>query len=128
MSRRLGMVCAAALLFVAAGCSAGSFLLSWVGSGGKQQVVSGSVDQVSANLKAALGNVGIIVAVNPMDDGTIKLSGETKAHKRFWLVLKRQATSQGEKTTISIEWQNGEDEDFWFTVVDLLAKPAPAAK
>ena len=53
MSRRTGMVCAAALLFAAMGCSAGSFLLSWVGSGGKQQVVSGSVDQVSANLQAA---------------------------------------------------------------------------
>ena len=125
MSRRTGMVCAAALLFVAAGCSASSFLLSWVGSGGKQQVVSGSIDQVSANLKAALGNVGIIVAVNPLDDGTVKLAGETKSHKRFALVLKRQTTSQGENTAISIEWVNEADEEFWLTVLDLLAKPAP---
>jgi hypothetical protein len=119
------MVCAAALLFAAAGCSAGAFLLSWMDSGGKQQVVSGSVDQVSANLQAALRNVDIMVAVNQMTDGTIKLAGETKSHKRFALVLKRQKTSGGESTAISIEWENEADEQFWLTVLDLLVRPAP---
>lgn len=127
MSRRMGMVCAAALLFAAAGCSAGSFLLSWAGSGGKQQVVSGSIDDVAARLKASLGRVNIIVAVNPMDDGTIKLNGQTKSGQRFALVLKRQTTSRGENTAISIEWEKDADEQFWFTVLDLLVQPAPAA-
>jgi hypothetical protein len=127
MSRRTRMVCAAALLFAAAGCSAGSFLLSWVGSGGKQRVVTGSIDEVAARLKASLGNVNILVAVNPMDDGTIKLNGQTKAGQRFALVLKRQTTSHGENTAVSIEWEKDADDQFWFTVLDLLVQPAAPA-
>jgi hypothetical protein len=127
MSRRLGMMCAVALLFAAAGCSAGSFLLSWVGSGGKQQVVSGSVDEVAARLKASLNKVDIIVAINPMDDGTVKLNGQTKSGQRFALVLKRHMTSRGENTAITIEWEKDADEQFWATVLNLLVQPAPVA-
>lgn len=127
MSRRTRMVCAAALLFVAVGCSASSFLLSWTGSEGKQQVVTGSIDEVAARLKASLGKVNILVAVNPMDDGTIHLNGQTKSGQRFALVLKRQTTSRGENTAITIDWMGKDaDEQFWFTVLDLLVQPAPA--
>jgi hypothetical protein len=125
MSRRLWIVCAAALLFAAAGCSASSFFLSWVGSGGKQQVVSGSLDDVSARLQASLSKVNIIVAVNSMDENTVKLNGQTKSGKRFALVLKRQNTSRGEGTAITIEWENEADDAFWATVLELLVKPAP---
>jgi hypothetical protein len=125
MSRRTGTVCAAALLLAAVGCSAGSFLLSWVGSGGKQQVVSGSVDQVSARLQAALRKIDIIVAVNPLGDGSVKLCGETKGHKQFALVLKRHQTSGGESTTITLEWVADADEEFWLNVVKLLVEPEP---
>ncbi|MHB1424011.1 MAG: hypothetical protein ACYC3I_12615 [Gemmataceae bacterium] len=124
MSRREGMVCAAALLFVAAGCSANSFLLSWVGSGGKQQVVSGSVNEVAARLKASLNKVNIIVALNPMEEGVIKLNGQTKSGQRFALVLKRKTTSHGENTVVSVEWEKDADEQFWATVLQLLVKPA----
>ena len=41
------------------------------------------------------------------------------------LVLKRQKTSGGESTAISIEWENEADEQFWLTVLDLLVRPAP---
>ncbi|HTU19203.1 MAG TPA: hypothetical protein VMG10_14175 [Gemmataceae bacterium] len=121
---------AAALLFVAAGCSAGSFLMSWVGSGGKQQVVSGSVDVVAERLRVALDKINIIVAVNPMGDGIVRLNGETKSKQRFALVLKQQRTSRGENTVVTIEWEKGEkdaDEQFWATVLDLLVQPAPIA-
>jgi hypothetical protein len=127
MSRRTEMVCAAALLFAAAGCSASSFLLSWVGSGGKRHVVSGSVNDVAARLKASLDKLNIIVAVNPMDNDTVKLSGLTKSGKRFDLVLKRQMTNQGESTAVSVEWEKDADEEFWTTVLGLLANPEPAA-
>ncbi|MGH7172619.1 MAG: hypothetical protein ACRELG_20250 [Gemmataceae bacterium] len=128
MSRLTGRVCAAALLFVAAGCSAGSFLLSWVGSGGKQQVVSGSVDEVAERMRVALNKIDILVAVNSMGDGTVRLNGETKSKQRFALVLKQQKTSHGENTAIIIEWDKDTDEQFWATVVELLAQPAPVAK
>ncbi len=127
MSRRLGIVCAAALLFAAAGCSASSFFLSWVGSGGKQQVVAASLDDVSAHLQASLNKIHILVAVSPMDEDTVKLNGQTKSGKRFALVLKRQKTSSGERTAISIEWEQGADEAFWATVLELLVTPPPTA-
>ena len=124
MSRRMGGVCAAALLFAAAGCSAASLLLSWSGSGGKQQVVSGSVDQTSANLQAALKNVGILVSASQVGE-EMRLIGETKSHQRFVFVLKRRLTSSGESTAISIEWEKDADEQFWLTVLEQLAAPAP---
>jgi len=128
MSRRLGMVCAAALLFTTAGCSGGSFLLSWVGSGGKRQVVSGSINDVAARLQASLGKADIIVAVNPMDKDTIKLNGQTKSGRRFALVLKRQTTSHGENTVVTVEWEKDADEEFWATVLDLLVKPEASGR
>jgi hypothetical protein len=120
----MGVVCAAALLFAAAGCSAASLLLSWTESGGKQQVVSGSVDQTSANLQAALKNAGIIVSANQVGE-EVRLHGETKSHKRFVLVLKRRQTSSGENTAISIEWEKDADEQFWQTVLEQLAASVP---
>jgi hypothetical protein len=127
MSRRLWMVCAAALLFAESGCTAGSFLMSWVGSGGKQKVVSGSIDDVAARLQASLGKLNIIVALNQLDEDTVKLNGQTKAGHRFALVLKRQKTSLGENTAISIEWEKNADEEFWATVLELVVRPAPIA-
>jgi hypothetical protein len=127
MARRLGIVCAAALLFAAAGCSASSLFLSWVGSGGKQQVIAASLDDVSAHLQASLNKIHILVAVNPMDEDTVKLNGQTKSGKRFALVLKRQKTVNGERTAISIEWEQEADEQFWATVLELLVAPPPTA-
>jgi hypothetical protein len=126
MSRRLGMVCAVALLLAAAGCSGSSFLMSWVGSGGKRQVVSGSVNDVAARLQASLGKANIIVALNPMGDGTVKLNGQTKSGTRFALVLKQHMTSRGESTAISVEWEKDADEEFWASVLDLLVEPPSA--
>jgi len=116
-------VCAAALLCAAAGCSASSFLLSFVSPNGKQQVVSGSVDQVSAQLRGALSNTGFMVAMSRQDQD-VRLSGKTKTGKTFVLVLKRQKTGSGDNTAISIEWEKDADEQFWLTVVELLASPA----
>jgi hypothetical protein len=120
----MGVVCAAALLFAVAGCSAASLLLSWSGSGGKQQVVSGSVDQTSANLQAELKNMGILVSASQVGED-VRLIGETKSHKRFVLILKQRQTSSGESTAISIEWEKDADEQFWLTVLEQLAAPAP---
>jgi hypothetical protein len=118
------MACAASLLIMSAGCSASSFFLSYISSGGKQQVVSGSVDEVSAHLQAALGNIGIIVAATP-DGDDLRLAGVTKDDKRFVLLLKREKTSRGESTIISIDWEKDADEQFWLSVVQMLATRRP---
>jgi hypothetical protein len=126
MSRCVGMLCAAALVGIAAGCSANSFLLSFIGSDGKQQVVSGSVDQVSTNLQAALSNVGIVATLNKQGDD-VRLAGVTKSGKRFALVLKQKKTMSGDSTIISLEWEKDADEQFWATVLELLTAPPPRA-
>jgi hypothetical protein len=127
MSRRLGKVCAATLLLAVVGCSAGSFLLSWPGANGKQQILSGSVQDVAERLQVELGKIHVVVAVNPMDNGTIRLNGQTKSGQRFSLVLKRHATSRGEQTALSVEWEKDADEEFWASVLDVLVRPAPVA-
>jgi hypothetical protein len=123
MTRRLGVVCAAALLLAAAGCSLGSFLVSMTGPDGKQQVVAGSVDEVSARLQAALGHVGVTVMENRQGQD-VRLTGVTRSGKKFALVLKRQKTENVERTAIAVEWEKEADEQFWLAVVDLLATTA----
>jgi hypothetical protein len=128
MSRRLKKACAAAALLLAiVGCSADSLFLSWTGSGGKRQIIAGSVDEVAQRLKVELDKIHILVAVNPMDDGTVKLNGQTKSGRRFALVLKQHNTKAGASTALSVEWEKDADEQFWASVLDLMVKPAPNA-
>ena len=123
MTRRVGVGCAAALLLAAAGCSLGSFLVSATGSDGKQQVVAGSVDEVSARLQAALGHVGVAVTATRQGED-MRLAGVTRSGKKFALVLKRQKTDNAERTAIAVEWEKESDDQFWFSVVGLLATTA----
>ena len=123
MSRRLGVVCAAGLLLAAAGCSLGSFLVSATGSDGKQQVVSGSVDEVSARLQASLSHIGVSATATRQGED-VRLAGVTRAGTKFTLVLKRQKTAAGERTAVTVEWEKEADEQLWLAVVDLLAATA----
>jgi hypothetical protein len=127
MYRRVGGIFAGALLIAVAGCATGSFLLSLPGANGKQQVVAGSVDQVSAKLQAALGRVGISATASRQGED-VRLSGVTKTGKQFYLVLKRKQTDAGERTAVSVEWADGADDQFWVTVVQLLVPPASVSQ
>jgi hypothetical protein len=126
MLRRAGSIVAAAVLAAVTGCTPGSFLVALQGGNGKQQVVAGSVDQVSANLQAALGRLGISATATRQGEGDIRLSGVTKKGKQFYLVLKRKQTDAGERTAISVEWADGADEEFWLSVVQLFTAPPPS--
>ena len=120
MTRRIGVVCAAALLLAATGCSLGSFLVSATGPDGKPQVVAGSVDEVSARLQAALGHVGVVVTADRQGED-MRLAGVTRTGKKFVLLLKRQKAGNVERTAIAVQWEKEADEAFWLAVVDLLA-------
>jgi hypothetical protein len=125
MSRHVGASLAVALLLAAGGCSPlQSFLVSLNGPGGKQQVIAGSVDQVSADLQAALGRTGVIVKATP-EGQDVRLSGLTRNGKKFALLLKRQKEGGLENTAVSIVWEGEEDEQFWFTVIQLLMASHP---
>ncbi len=125
MSRPVGVLCAAALLLAAGGCSLNSFLVSVTGSDGKQQVVAGSVDQVSARLQAALGRVGVAVQATPAGED-VRLAGVTRSGKKFALLLKRQKSDRGEFTAVAVQWDADADEQFWLSVIDLLLAPPPS--
>jgi hypothetical protein len=116
-------MCAAALLLAAAGCSLNSFLVSVTGSDGKQQVVAGSVDEVSARLQASLSHVGVAVTATRQGED-VRLAGLTHSGKRFVLVLKRQQADGVERTAVAVEWEKEADEQLWSAIVDLLATTA----
>jgi hypothetical protein len=124
MSRPVGALCAAALLLAAGGCSLQSFLVSLNGAGGRQQVVAGSVDQVSADLQAALGRIGVAVTATP-EGQDVRLAGTTRGGKKFALLLKRQKEGGLESTAVSVVWEGEADEQFWFTVGQLLMASHP---
>jgi hypothetical protein len=125
MSRPLGVVCAGVLLAAVAGCSPSAFLAAFAGPGGKQQVVAGSIDEVSARLQASLNNLNIQVKADRQGQDVIKLTGRTKTGKLFYLSLKRQKTAQGESTAIMIDWDQEADEGFWQTLVQVMITPTP---
>jgi hypothetical protein len=124
MSRFLGVVFAGVLVSAAAGCALDSFLVSFTGPQGKQQVVAGSVDQVSANLQATLGRAGVWLTAN-RDGDSLRLAGVTRSGKKFTLVLRRQKTDRGESTAVAVEWEKEADEQFWLGVVETLLSPPP---
>jgi hypothetical protein len=123
MSRRMGVICAGVLLLAATGCPPGSFLMSPSGSFGKPQVVSGSIDEVSARLQEGLSEAGISVVV-ASHNGELRLAGMTPAHKIFCIHLKRPKSASVEKTGIVVQWDRETDESFDRLVATLAAAPA----
>jgi hypothetical protein len=124
MFRRVGAVCAGVLLCAVVGCTLDSFLVSVTGRDGRQQVVAGSVDDVSAHLQAALGRTGILVNINHQGSD-VRIAGKTRSGKSFALVLKEQNAGGTRQTAVGIEWQGEADEAFWGTIVEVLATAPP---
>ncbi len=119
MFRRAGMVCAGVLLWAAAGCSLDSFLVSVTGPGTRPRYVAGSVDQVSANLRASLGNAGIALTES-RNGQDLRLAGVTRSGKRFALVLRQQYAGGGQRTSVAVEWEDAADEELWALVGEIL--------
>ena len=55
------------------------------------------------------------------DGQDVRLAGVTKSGKKFTLFLKRRKTEAGESTVITVDWAEEADEQFWLTVLDLMA-------
>lgn len=119
MFRRMGVLCAAALLSAAAGCSVDAFLVSMPGPFGKQRSIAGPIDQVSANLQTMLGSAGI-KATETREGRNIRLTGVTKSDKRFALVLHQQYAPAGQRTLLTVEWEDGADLEFWELVMTIV--------
>ncbi|HWG41890.1 MAG TPA: hypothetical protein VN688_03820 [Gemmataceae bacterium] len=125
MSRRIGIVCACALLVAVAGCSIDSFSVSLIGSVSHRQVVAGSVEQASLKLQEGLTEAGVVVLVKPQDEGT-RLFCRTKSGKMFCLLLNQEKTKGSDKTAVTMS-ERAVDEQFWGMVVKILKTPLPTS-
>jgi hypothetical protein len=121
MSRCLALVSTGVLLLCAAiGCPLHSFLGS-TGVLGEKSAVAAPYTEVAATLETGLNDKGISVLTKRLD-GEIRLAGRTKSGEVFCLDVKR---AKGEKTVVSVRWDQKPDEQFWQTVVELLKAPPP---
>jgi hypothetical protein len=124
MSRCLGGVGIAALLLAVAGCTLDAFLVPTAGVSGPQQVVSGSVAVVSAQLEAGLADEGVAVLTKRVGTEQ-RLAGITPSGKAFCLHLYEKNGAGGEKTLVRIRWGTRDsDEAFWRSVLAMLSVPA----
>ena len=126
MSRHVGVVCAGALLVAAAGCLPDRSLVGPGGPVGGVQVVAGSVTVVSAQLQTGLSDAGISV-LSKRQGGVVRLVGMTRSGKVFSILLRGDRVQGGDQTTVALKWDREPDEEFWQTVVGLLAESHPPA-
>src|SRR5712691_13553419 len=103
MTRYAGMVCAGALVWVAAGCLSSSLQVASFGPTAKPHVVDGSVDQVAVTLSAALTQAGIAV-IEKRQGREVLLVGAARSGKLFRLRLERAKGEPGERTALSVKW------------------------
>lgn len=127
MFRRTGMVCAGALVWVAAGCTPGSLLAPFAGPDPETCVAAGAVGVVSAILQARLADAGIAVFVKREAVET-RLVCETASKKTFAVCLRPAKDRPGDNTTVSLLWAGEPDGHVWQTVRAALQPPAPAGK
>jgi hypothetical protein len=113
MTRANGMVCAAAVLLLAAGCesmhefqiSAAALLLPTPGD----RVVAGSLETVSVSTQDALRGLGLSVTV-AHEGEAVRLRAAGPAGQQFDLVLTRSTGEHGELTHVRFEWEHDRDE------------------
>jgi hypothetical protein len=115
MTRVKGMVCAAAvLLLAAAGCDSlrnfqltGTALLA---AGGNERVVAGSLDVVAASTQDTLRGLGLVVTAT-REGEAVRLRTATQSGQHFDLVLTREKSEHGDLTHVRFEWERDRDEN-----------------
>jgi len=73
------------------------------------RVVAGSVETVAQSTQAGLAELGISTFVT-REDQAVRLTCTTRVGARFFLVLTRDKTEQGEQTRVHLEWQDQPDD------------------
>ena len=113
MTRANGMLCAAAVLLLAAGCdSLHEFQFSaaaLLAPANNDRVVAGSLDTVSASTQDALRSLGLTVTASHEGEA-IRLRATAPAGQHFDLVLTRSTGEHGELTHVRFEWERDRDE------------------
>jgi hypothetical protein len=123
MFRSLGMAGAGVLLLAAVGCSLDSFVVPYVGTARRQQLVADRLDRVSARLQEGLSDAGITVLTKPVGS-EMRLAGMTKSGKVFCLHLYAEKDGGADRTLVRVKWDREADGPFWDLVCKLVAPPA----
>jgi hypothetical protein len=118
----MAMVCAAALVCVAAGCVSQSFLAPWGSAPLERWVVNEYYGSLGAALETGLSDQGIRIVPKRLAD-EVRLAGQTRSGKVFCLYIK-PAPDDREKATVALRWDREADEVFRKMVVELLKPPA----
>jgi hypothetical protein len=116
------MFCAVALLGATTGCSLDAFLVSMPGPFGKQRSVNGTIDEVSARLQTMLVTYGVKLT-ETREGRNVRLEGVTQTGKQFTLVLHQQYAPAGQRTLLTVEWDDGADLEFWGVVMQIVNPP-----
>ena len=120
------------LVFLAGCASADYFSLAFLESSatGRDRVVVGSLEAVSANTQATLKQLGL-QAVATQDGEAVRIRSMTRNGQLFSLVLTSERTAQGEQTHIRLEWEGSPDHSTGaqiLTEVTAQGQTAKAAK
>jgi hypothetical protein len=116
------LVCAAALVCVAAGCVSQSFLAPWGSAPTEKWLVNEYYGSVGAAVETGLTDQGVRVVSKRLAD-EVRVAGQTKSGKVFCLYIK-PAPDDREKATVALRWDREADEAFRKMVVELLKPPA----
>ena len=125
MIRASGTLCAGGLLLlVLAGCATDSFSFFFGGTTtGHEQVISGSVDNVSASVQGMLTQNRIAVA-SQREGEDVRLNCTAPDGQHFFLVFSREKAATGERTHVRLGWEKQADEQLSHLVVGVLAAHA----
>ena len=113
MYRTTGILCAAGMLLLSAGCwldrqdvQADATVQGNNGvTSASETYVNGSLESVSVSTQNALRHMGLAVDMAPQGQD-VRLSSATRSGLRFILVLSRHQTPMGEQTRFRIVWEN----------------------
>jgi hypothetical protein len=119
----LGKACAGVLLLAVTGCTLDSFLNRQIVVWGPKVTVSGTVAEVAARLRDALGEGCFPLKTNRM--GTdYRISGHWKSGTVFCLHLQQMNDEDGIKTRVRMQWDRGGDQELWQLILKTLNAPS----
>jgi hypothetical protein len=111
MRRASLLVCAiGSTLFLVTGCTLTELFIAGRSDSTGDRVVVGSADMVAVSTKASLQRMGFGSVVITRTSEGIKVISQTKTGAHFYFLLTSERTTQGERTHVSLRWEDGRDD------------------
>jgi hypothetical protein len=116
---------AASLLWLLAGCTPNAVWESYFEArlvGG--ETLAGSPSSVSFLMHSTLSNLGLFATIRN-DGETIRIDSRTHSGKKFYLLLTRDGSAEGQRTLVRVKWEDEADNMFWLDLLTAVRNPAP---